>query len=154
MPLESSRFMDPDAPKSDLWRSQLVLLIVLAFAGCGPAQVETYPVSGSVKFSNGQPVRSGTVELQSLEHGTTATGTIREDGSFTLGTYSSDDGAAAGQHKAIVVQLIIGDGISVHHRDHAGRSDTLRRLRHSNLTAEVQPNDDNRLTLTIESNSR
>lgn len=133
------------------FRPWFAVLILFGLAGCGPAQVETYPVSGVVKFSNGQPVRSGTVELQSLEYGTTATGTIRDDGSFTLGTFSPDDGAAAGKHKAIVVQLIIGDGISVHHRDHGqavppryGDYDT------SNLTAEVEPQDDNRLTLTIE----
>ena len=129
----------------------LFILLVSTLAGCGPTQVPTYPVSGFVKFSDGQPVRSGTVEFQSKEHGTTATGTIRDDGAFTLGTYSSHDGAAAGEHRVIVVQLIIGDGISVHHRDH-GRAVPTRFGDYdtSNLTAEVQPQDDNRLTLTIE----
>lgn len=90
-----------------------------------------------------------------MEHRTTATGTIRNDGTFTLGTYSSDDGAASGKHKAIVVQLIIGDGISIHHRDHGravpthyGDYDT------SNLTVEVQPTEANRVTLTLDTKSR
>lgn len=135
--------------------SWFALLVISALAGCGPAQIDTYPVSGIVKFSDGQPVRSGTVELQSIEYGTTATGTIRSDGTFQLGTYTPVDGAAAGQHKAIVVQLIIGDGMTVHHKDHGravpnhyGDYDT------SGLTAEVAPVEKNQITLTLESKKK
>jgi len=135
--------------------SWFALLVISALAGCGPAQIDTYPVSGTVKFSDGQPVRSGTVELQSIEYGTTATGTIRSDGTFQLGTYTPVDGAAAGQHRAIIIQLIIGDGMTVHHKDHGravpthyGDYDT------SGLTAEVAPVEKNQITLTLESKKK
>lgn len=132
-------------------RSWFTVFVVATLMGCGPAQVDTYPVKGTVKFSDGQPVRSGTVELQSLEHGTTATGSIRNDGTFELGTYTPDDGAAAGKHKAIVIQLIIGDGMTVHHKDHGRAVPThYGDYETSNLTAEVAPVESNQITLTLE----
>ncbi|MCA8998327.1 MAG: carboxypeptidase regulatory-like domain-containing protein [Planctomycetaceae bacterium] len=132
-------------------RLLLVTWISLVAAGCGPARVPTYPVSGRVVFSDGEPVRTGTIELESEEFGTTATGTIREDGSFVLGTYTPDDGAAPGRHRAIVVQIIINDGLSEHTKDHGrtvpplfGDYDT------SNLTVVVEERDENDLTVTLE----
>lgn len=71
-----------------------------------------------VQFSSGIPVRHGKVELESMEHGITATGTIQHDGSFALGTYTADDGAVAGDHRAIVVQIVVADGSFLHSVDH------------------------------------
>ncbi|WP_417376395.1 carboxypeptidase regulatory-like domain-containing protein [Gimesia maris] len=95
-----------------------ILTLLICSYGCGSDKVPTYPVSGRVQFADGEPVRTGTIELESKEHGTSATGTIQEDGTFVLGTYTSNDGAAAGKHRAIVVQIIIADGITKHTRDH------------------------------------
>ena len=53
-----------------------------------------------------------------MEHGITATGTIQHDGSFVLGTYTADDGAVAGDHRAIVVQIVVADGSFLHSVDH------------------------------------
>ena len=119
--------------------------------GCGPARVPTAPVSGQVIFADGQSVRTGTVELESLEHGTTATGTIRHDGTFVLGTYTSDDGAALGKHRAIVVQIIVADGLVQHSLDHGrpvppryGSYDT------SGLEFTVEPIETNQMVLTLD----
>lgn len=108
-----------------------------------------YPTAGKVVFSDGQPVRTGTVEFESVKFGTTATGTIRDDGSFVLGTYSSSDGAAAGKHRVIVMQLIIADGVTKHGHDH-GRPvpPNYGRYETSGLTAEVLPQQ-NQLVLTL-----
>lgn len=95
-----------------------IITLLICSYGCSSDKVPTYPVSGRVQFADGEPVRTGTIELESKEHGTSATGTIQEDGTFVLGTYTPNDGAAAGKHRAIVVQLIIGDGITKHTRDH------------------------------------
>ena len=72
-----------------------------------------------------------------------------------MGTYTPDDGAAAGKHKAIVVQLIIGDGVTKHQKDHGrpvkptyGDYDTSR------LTAEVSSTDKNEIVLTLELTKR
>jgi hypothetical protein len=76
-------------------------------------------------FSDGQPVKTGTVELLSQTHGTTATGRIQSDGSFILGTYDSDDGACEGDHQAIISQMMIFDGMARHQVDHGAPVDPM-----------------------------
>ena len=79
--------------------------------GCSSDRIPTYPAQGQVVFPDGEPVRTGVLELKSLEHGVNAQGQIARDGSFTLGTYTADDGAVAGEHQAIVVQFLATDSI-------------------------------------------
>ncbi len=82
-----------------------VTLVCLSMTvGCGESRIPTYPVFETVVFDDGSPVRTGTVSLSSQDHKLTATGTIGDDGSFVLGTYGSDDGACAGEHRVIVMQ--------------------------------------------------
>lgn len=135
--------------------SRLILSIVsglFLIAGCHDGRVRMYPASGKVVFTDGQPVRHGTVELESTEHGTSATGTIRDDGTFVLGTYTPTDGAAAGKHQAIVMQLIIADGTVKHIKDHGRPVDPkYGRYKTSGLTATVLPQQQNQLVLTLES---
>jgi major membrane immunogen (membrane-anchored lipoprotein) len=133
-------------------RTLLTFVFLLCFVGCGSDQVITYPVKGRVVFQDGSPVRTGTVELESKQFGTTATGSINHDGTFVLGTYTANDGAADGQHNAIVVQIIINDGSIKHTIDHGvavpsryGDYDT------SPLTVSVQPIEENEIVLTLDS---
>lgn len=134
-------------------RLGMLLATVLSLSSCGPARIPTYPVAGTITFADGRPVRSGTIEFRSADFGTTATGTIRDDGTFTLGTYGSDDGAAAGKQDVIVIQLIVGDGTArLQHRDH-GRAVPTRYGDYdtSALTAQIEPIEQNRVSLTLES---
>lgn len=118
--------------------------------GCGESKIPTYPVSGTVIFDDGSPVRTGTVELSSQDHELAATGKIRDDGTFVLGTYESDDGACAGEHRVIVMQLIINDGTVKHSRDHGHPIDpTFASYRTSPLMATVKAHDGNLLKLTV-----
>ena len=108
--------------------SQWVLVVVLlnsGLTGCGESRPRTYDTRGRVVFSDGQPVKTGTVELLSKTHGTTATGRIQSDGSFILGTYESDDGACEGDHQAIISQMMIFDGMARHQVDHGSPVDPL-----------------------------
>lgn len=126
------------------------ILLALAACGCGSDRVPTYPVSGHVQFADGEPIRTGTVELESAEFGTTATGTIQDDGTFVLGTYKSNDGAAAGTHRAIVVQIIIADGITKHTKDH-GRPvpPHYGDYSSSELSVQVMPIEQNEVVITL-----
>lgn len=112
-------------------------------SGCGTDRVPTYPVTGRIVFADGRPVRHGRVEVESREHGLTATGTIEHDGTFVLGTYTADDGAVAGTHSAIVVQIVIADGSFTHSVDH-GRPVPVRYADYGTspleVTVEPQPN--------------
>lgn len=125
-----------------------VLLILTA--GCGSDQVPVYPVTGLVQFADGEPVRLGTIEFESLSAGTSATGTIQDDGSFVLGTYTADDGAAAGKHDVIVIQIIIDEGLPKHTKDHGRRVPTrFGDYSTSGLTATVETSDNNTLVITL-----
>lgn len=130
------------------WIVAGILLAVLA--GCGSDRVPTYPVRGRVQFSDGDPVRLGTVELESLEFGTTASGKIRDDGSFVLGTYTPTDGAAAGKHRVIVVQIIVSDGTFEHTLDH-GQPVPRRYCDYetSQLSAAVEATEQNELLIEL-----
>lgn len=103
----------------------LPLFLCLLTAGCGDSGPRMYPARGRVMFTDGDPVKLGTVELLSDEHGTTATGKIEQDGTFVLGTLTDSDGAAAGGHRAIVVQVAVFDGTLQHQRDHGAMVDPL-----------------------------
>ena len=133
----------------------LAFALCLTLTGCGDGRIETYPVSGSVLFADGTPVRVGTVELESIEHGTSATGTIRQDGTFLLGTFTPDDGAASGSHRAIVVQLIVNDGLVEHSVDHGRPVDPrYGSYETSDLIVEVLPIEANRIRLTLGTTSQ
>ncbi len=131
-------------------RFSIRFLVLSLSVGCGETQIATYPVSGTVAFDNGSPVRTGTIELFSPEHGLTATGKIRENGSFELGTYSSNDGACAGDHKVIVTQLIINDGTVKHSKDHGMPVDPVfASYNTSTLTATIKEQEKNILRLNV-----
>lgn len=131
-------------------RTFLSFLLLAHVSGCGSDQVPVYPVSGRVEFEDGQPVRNGTIELESLAFGTTANGRIQHDGSFVLGTYAAEDGAAAGKHQVMIVQIIVADGSITHTQDHGpavpvrfGSYDT------SSLTVEVKAAPSNHVVVTL-----
>ncbi|MCA9035072.1 MAG: carboxypeptidase regulatory-like domain-containing protein [Planctomycetaceae bacterium] len=118
--------------------------------GCGESRIPTYPIVGKVVFDDGTPVRTGTVEFSSVEHALTATGTIRDDGSFVVGTYDSKDGACAGEHSVIVMQLIVNDGTVKHSMDHGKPVDPVfASYNTSPLTAKVAAREENAITLTV-----
>jgi hypothetical protein len=76
-------------------------------AGCGDSEhpgplpsVTAYPVKGQVLLADGQPLTEGTVVFVPVKPGErTATGKIESDGTFSLTTYGSGDGAPEGEYK-------------------------------------------------------
>ena len=129
---------------------QFVILGMALLSGCDDGRIRTYPVTGRVQFSDGVPVRTGSIEFKSVDFGTTAVGTIQEDGRFVLGTYSSSDGATAGKHQVVIVQIVIADGTFRHTKDH-GRPVLPRYGRYatSGLTAMVEALQSNEVLLTL-----
>lgn len=133
-----------------LW-SILLTLVSFSVAGCGPAGTKTWPVTGQVVFSDGKPVMLGTVEFLSPDEKLNATGTIRPDGTFVLGTFTDSDGACEGEHSVIVTQLIISEGLQKHQQDH-GRPVHLLYGNYvtSPLKAKVEPLPSNTVKLVVE----
>lgn len=129
----------------------VVLLLIAGLTGCEESRPRTYPTRGRVVFPDAQPVKTGTVELLSEKHGTTATGRIQPDGSFVLGTYHSDDGASEGDHQAIVSQMMIFDGMARHQVDHGSPVDpTYASYTTSPLKVTIRKTAQNTLELQVE----
>lgn len=129
----------------------ILWLLVVGSRGCRSDRIPTYPVRGRVVFADGSRVRTGKIEFESSDYGTTSTGTINEDGSFVLGTYESDDGAPEGQHKVIVMQLVVRDGTVTHTKDHGAPVDPrFARYETSGLSATVDAGGTNDLIIQVE----
>lgn len=134
-------------------RSLLIMIpgLLTLLSGCGQGRPETYPTRGKVVFSDGSPVRLGTIELLSEEHKINATGTIQQDGSFVLGTFTPSDGACAGKHIAIVTQLIVNDGLTKHQLDHGAPVDpAYASYSTSPLFVVIEAKDMNDIELKVE----
>src|SRR5262245_25885145 len=82
--------------------SLLRLTVITLFAGCSGSP-STYPVTGTVKLSNGTPLAGARVLFQPTgEASQPARAIIADDGTFKLGTFSRGDGAVPGHHKVAV----------------------------------------------------
>ena len=86
--------------------SSAAAVAIVCASGCGAGQPLTFPVTGRVEYSDGQPLTTGGVVLfESLDTENTpvtARGAIREDGTFDITTYSEGDGAVPGTHRVLV----------------------------------------------------
>ncbi|MFN7844181.1 MAG: hypothetical protein ACK5YR_18625 [Pirellula sp.] len=83
------------------------MLVGLLLSGCNSTEgrVQTNKVKGKVTY-NGSPVASATVTFSPQEKGTpTAMGITDGQGVYTLTTYDSGDGAAAGIYKVLVYKM-------------------------------------------------
>ena len=93
-------------------------LCLAMIAGCGDGIPRRYPVSGTVKFPDGEPVRTGIVEFLSEDRKFSATGYIDRSGSFQLTTVKNNDGAVLGKHSVIIKQFILMEAGSDVVHDH------------------------------------
>jgi hypothetical protein len=86
------------------------MLLATALAGCQHGEYPTYRAGGTVAFSDGAPVTSGSVEFRSVNtpRPVVAKGEIQPDGTFALSTFFPDDGAVEGKHQAVVVPRVPG----------------------------------------------
>lgn len=82
----------------------LVAASCLFSTGCGSSegyQGDLVPVSGKMTFK-GRPLTKGVVKFDPGDDGKVAKGELQPDGSFTLSTFKTGDGAAAAHHRVTV----------------------------------------------------
>lgn len=87
-----------------LCRTACVCLLLGTALGCGGPR--TYPVEGRVTFKeDGAPMRRGQVVFEPIDstQAVSASGYIDDDGYFILTTFKRDDGAFAGEYRAVVM---------------------------------------------------
>lgn len=107
-------------------RATLALFAAAVLGGCGkaPQPWETvYPASGVVRYQ-GQPLAGAMVTLipedKAFPNSVRPTAITDEDGGFEIGTFSTADGAPAGDYKVLVLHYpVVGDA----ENPHAGPND-------------------------------
>jgi hypothetical protein len=75
----------------------IVAILLLCACGCGPGHAPTAVVEGKVLLK-GKPLEFGAIAFMP-DNGPIARGTVQSDGTFTLTTYSKNDGAVLGMHR-------------------------------------------------------
>lgn len=115
------------------------------------SEVAAVAVTGQVVFADGSPAHVGTVELKSRDHKIQARGAIDNDGVFHLTTYKKDDGAIAGKHDCVVVQMVMTEELANFQPSYEGVVDSrFGSFSTSGLSIEVSANDENFVTLKVE----
>lgn len=85
--------------------SALSLFIV----GCGSGTPSTVPVSGTLVFEDGKAVAGASLRFVNALGGRESSGYTGKDGSFTLSTFSQDDGAIPGDYTVVVTKIAAPD---------------------------------------------
>lgn len=126
-----------------------LMVAILLFPGCN-RETPVYPVAGKVVFADGTPVMFGDIEFQAIDQPINARGKIQRDGSFVVGTRSGEDGAIAGKHKVVIIQIVTNHfNLDVVH-DHGHMvHPRYARYETTDLTVEVKP-ESNELELVVE----
>ncbi|WLD15068.1 hypothetical protein [Planctellipticum variicoloris] len=78
------------------------VVLALTVSGCGgDGRLPTAPVSGTVTFESA-PVPTGSLLFVPEGGGPSAQGNLDADGHYTLGTYTTNDGAILGRFKVMI----------------------------------------------------
>lgn len=116
---------------------------MMSFAGCGDSGLETAPVRGKISY-RGKPLATGTILFMPEGDKPSATGEIQPDGSYSLTTYSANDGAVLGKHKILITAIEDQSNKLPEDRNPAPALIIPARYNNfatSGLTAEVKPSE-------------
>jgi hypothetical protein len=125
------------------------LCFLAALCGCGGSAKDLVEVSGNVLL-DGKPLTIGSV-LTMPERGPGASGTINEQGEFTLTTRGMGSGASIGKHHVGVVAL---EGETEFNPEAPRKSLIPQKYASpetSGLTIEVKPGEPNKFTFELTS---
>jgi hypothetical protein len=124
-----------------------VLSIIL---GCRGGR-SVCPVSGHVQASDGRRPTFGTVEFRADAGGRIASGRISHDGSFRLSTFGDGDGAVAGRHRAIIVQVVNTEHLPLEQHHHVlDVHPRYARYETSGLAFTIEPGGENYLEIVVD----
>jgi hypothetical protein len=129
-------------------RRGVVLLVAISLTGCG-AGPEYVPVTGTVKYSDGSVPKGDApaITFQPVEAGPKkkgASGTIAEDGSFTMQTVKPGDGVQPGDYK-VTVHVMQG-----YPRGKQMVAEKFTKPDTTPLNATVDASEDNHFDFTVE----
>ena len=122
--------------------------------GCGGGEA-VHQVRGHVQAADGRRATFGTVEFMSEAGGKVASGAIQRDGSFRLSTFRAGDGAVAGRHRVIIVQVIDTEHLPLEkHRHVLDVHPRHARYETSGLQVTVEPGKQNSFELVVDAAPR
>jgi hypothetical protein len=122
--------------------------------GCGGDRL-IQPARGHVQAKDGRRATFGMVELTASQGGQIASGIIEEDGSFRLTTVRDGDGAVAGRHRAIVVQVVNTEHIPLEEHHHVlDVHPRYARYETSGLEFTIEPGKQNYLEIVVDEAAR
>ncbi len=105
-------------------QSRTTLLLPFAFAvacvsilGCGS---QNGTAAGVIRFADGKPVQSGSVEFRSLADGSRYGGRIASDGTFTLTDKDGIMRCPPGKYEIVVVQIVLTEDLALDAHTHGG----------------------------------
>ena len=151
---ERRRNASRDSSRSAGWRAWAAVLAVGCLRGgglgCG-GDHSIQPVRGHVQSRDGRRATFGMVELTAEQGGQVASGIIEQDGSFRLTTVRDGDGAVAGRHRAIVVQVVNTEHIPLEQHHHVlDVHPRHARYETSGLTFTIEPGKQNDLEIVVD----
>ena len=116
-------------------RNMLWSTFVVALVGCGQP---VGPTSGVVKFSDGSPVTSGSIEFRNATDKERFASRIAPDGTFHPVDQNGDVGLPPGKYDIVVVQIVLTEDLAK--ESHAHGQTVPRRYADyytSDLTVEI-----------------
>lgn len=88
----------------NIFRAMRAFSFLCIVAGCSSEnEIPTYPVTGTIT-QNGKPVSGAIVAFTPVAGGQSASGTTDAEGVYALTTWSSGDGAVAGEYKVTLAK--------------------------------------------------
>lgn len=127
----------------------VLLLMVAALGGCSGPNIG--PIAGTVRFEDGSPVQSGSIEFRSLENGRRYASRIDPNGRFEPMDASNRAGLPPGEYEVVVVQIVLTEDLAA--EDHTHGTTVPRRYADyytSNLRSWVQA-DQSTVEIELES---
>lgn len=124
-------------------------VLLFLFIGCSDSQP---PPTGLVRFDDGEPVQSGSIELRSLSTGDRYAGRIDTDGRFALQNEEGGNDLPVGEYEAVVVQIVLTEDLAADQHRH-GRTVPRRYADYytSGLKVTNDPQRSGPLTITLQS---
>ncbi|TWT94731.1 carboxypeptidase regulatory-like domain-containing protein [Stieleria varia] len=92
-----------------------VAIVLLTVVGCGGV---VGPTEGLVRFADGTPVTSGSIEFRSLSDKQRYASRIAIDGSFHPANQDEEIGLPAGSYEIVVVQIVMTEDLAKEAHSH------------------------------------
>lgn len=135
------------------WRiASFIAVQLVAVAGCGKFSGLT---EGIVKFDDGSPVTSGSIEFRRVTDKKRFASRIAADGSFQPTSLDGTIGLPAGTYEVVVVQIVLTEDLAIEAHTH-GHTVPRRYADYytSDLSVEVFENQVEPIKIVIEPETR